>query len=362
MVVAAARSERRFSAVEDHVATQERLPVGSDSLPPQRFRVSELGSNRAVAREKQTQREANREAVETFRRYALRNHAYALVNRLVCSGKHARKNMNKTNGLETRSQSIHSVQQYRVVQRRRLGRKARVMAAHGTASIIDAWGVEPKAAPGGQDGQICGMSDGGIDAGEPGGGEPPRRLSGGRCGRSRRQSCAARCRRRGRKCPHWCGHDCTARCGAKCGRAPQERPHECSERCAKRRREENAAVVPTMPSNAAPTVAVRHAAVSEASRRASGARSDRRERRREGYPPEGARPRSGLDRVARSRSDAPSLIVWLTALVSILGTAISITVCTVVSIGVTGIGLGIATNISDVIGGRGTLSSSVARR
>ena len=29
--------------------------------------------------------------------------------------------------------------------------------------------------------------------------------------------------------------------------------------------------------------------------------------RREGYPPEGARPRSGLDRVARSRSDAPNL-------------------------------------------------------
>ena len=228
--------------------------------------------------------------------------------------------------------------------------------------INDASGVEPKAAPGGQDGRICGMSDGEIGAGEPGGGEPSRRLSGGRCGRSRRQSCAARCRRRGRKCPHWCGHDSTARCGAKCGRAPQERPHECSERCAKRRREENAAVVPTMPSNAAPAVAVRHAAVSEASRRASGARSDRRERRREGYPPEGARPRSGLDRVARSRSDAPRLIVWLTALVSILGTAISITVCTVVSIGVTGIGLGIATNISDVIGARGTLSSSVARR
>ena len=31
------------------------------------------------------------------------------------------------------------------------------------------------------------------------------------------------------------------------------------------------------------------------------------ERRREGYPPAGARPRSGLDRVARSRSDAPNL-------------------------------------------------------
>ena len=38
---------------------------------------------------------------------------------------------------------------------------------------------------------------------------------------------------------------------------------------------------------------------------ASGARSDRRERRREGYPPGGPRPRSGLGRVARSRNDAP---------------------------------------------------------
>ena len=64
--------------------------------------------------------------------------------------------------------------------------------------IIDASGVESKAAPGGQDGRICGMSDGEIDAGEAGGGEPPRRLSGGRCGRSRGQSCAARCRRRRR--------------------------------------------------------------------------------------------------------------------------------------------------------------------
>ena len=95
------------------------------------------------------------------------------------------------------------------------------MADVSRKCISDALGVKPKAAPGGQDGRICGMSDGGIDAGEPGGGEPSRRLSGGRCGRSRRQSCAARCRRRGRNCPHWCGHYCTARCGAKCGRAPQ---------------------------------------------------------------------------------------------------------------------------------------------
>ena len=266
--------------------------------------------------------------------------------------------------------------------------KRQDIGLHGTPCITDAWGVEPKAAPGGQDGRICGMSDGEIGAGEPGGGEPSRRLSGGRCGRSRRQSCAARCRRRGRKCRTGAGT--TARHGAERSAGALRRSVRTSaasgaertgaSRGVRRRSlrearsatavrtqgEENAAVVPTSSSNAALAAAVRHAAVSEASRRASGARSDRRERRREGYPPEGARPRSGLDRVARSRSDAPSLIVWLTALVSILGTAISITVCTVVSIGVTGIGIGsatnIATNISDVIGARGTLSSSVARR
>ena len=44
------------------------------------------------------------------------------------------------------------------------------------------------------------------------------------------------------------------------------------------------------------------------------------ERRREGYPPEGPRPRSGLGRVARSRSDAPSLIVCIGEPVSIIGT------------------------------------------
>ena len=48
-------------------------------------------------------------------------------------------------------------------------------------------------------------------------------------------------------------------------------------------------------------VALRQTAVSEANRRARGPRS---ERRGEGYPPEGTRPRSGLGREARSRSDA----------------------------------------------------------
>ena len=101
--------------------------------------------------------------------------------------------------------------------------------SHGAGCINDASGVKPKAAPGGQDGRICGMSDGGIDAGEPGGLEPPRRLSGGRCGRSRRQPCEARCRRRRRKrpheCPHLCGHQCRARCAARCTAKPAPARH-----------------------------------------------------------------------------------------------------------------------------------------
>ena len=51
-------------------------------------------------------------------------------------------------------------------------------------------------------------------------------------------------------------------------------------------------------------VAGRETAVSKANRRARGPRRERSEWRGEGYPPEGTRPRSGLGRVARSRSDA----------------------------------------------------------
>ena len=69
-------------------------------------------------------------------------------------------------------------------------------------------------------------------------------------------------------------------------------------------------------------------AVSAASRRASGARSERSERRREGYPPEGPRPRSGLGREARSRSDAPRLTVPSGTPVSIFGTNSGIIVFT----------------------------------
>ena len=69
-----------------------------------------------------------------------------------------------------------------------------------------AWGVEPKAGPAGRIVDSRCMKDRKIDAGEPGGSEPPRRLSGRRC-----------------------GAHCARQCRAKCGRAPQERPHECRE-------------------------------------------------------------------------------------------------------------------------------------
>ena len=65
-------------------------------------------------------------------------------------------------------------------------------------------GVEPKAGPAGQNPNSCCMKDREIDAGEPGGSEPPRRLSGGRR-----------------------GANCARQCRAICGRAPQE----CRERC-----------------------------------------------------------------------------------------------------------------------------------
>ena len=207
-------------------------------------------------------------------------------------------------------------------------------SGHRDPCINDASGVRTKAAPGGPGRPARCMSDGGIDAGEARGGEPPRRVSGGRCARSRRQPCAARCRRRRRRCPHRCGRDCAARCGAKCAkrsagaraRAEPAATHEVQPRRAEampaagaagegrarrgRRRARRAA--PARGDHGGPAldaVEPRHhgggpaTAGSEASRLASGARSERSERRREGYPPEGPRPRSGLGRVARSRSE-----------------------------------------------------------
>ena len=120
----------------------------------------------------------------------------------------------------------------------------------------------------------------------------------------------------------------------------------------------------TRPSTAASTAAARHAAGSEASRRPSEARSERnanggardtRPQRRDRF--------SGLDRVARSRSDAPSLILlWTCASVPVFGAIGCIIVCTVaVMIVITAIDIGGATDIAINIGARRTLPASVAR-
>ena len=109
-----------------------------------------------------------------------------------------------------------------------------------------------------------------------------------------------------------------------------------------------------MPSNVTTTVSARHSAGSAASRRANGVRSARSARRREGYPPEGSRPRSGLGRVARSRSDALSLDVRIPVPISIIitviansiGTTDCITDCTIaVRLTVTSIG-----SVSNIVG------------
>ena len=85
----------------------------------------------------------------------------------------------------------------------------RARSAHACAHPQPAaWGVEPKAGPAGRIVDSRCMKDREIDAGEPGGSKPPRRLSGRRC-----------------------GAHCARQCRAKCGRAPQERPHECREHC-----------------------------------------------------------------------------------------------------------------------------------
>ena len=60
--------------------------------------------------------------------------------------------------------------------------KRQDIGLHGTPCITDAWGVEPKAGQAGRIGDSRCMKDRKINAGEAGGSEPPRRLSGRRCG------------------------------------------------------------------------------------------------------------------------------------------------------------------------------------
>ena len=69
------------------------------------------------------------------------------------------------------------------------GGGARSIAAtigHGAGGISDASGVRTKATPAGRGAQSYSLTVGGISASEAGGGKPPRRLSGGQCGQSRR--------------------------------------------------------------------------------------------------------------------------------------------------------------------------------
>ena len=61
----------------------------------------------------------------------------------------------------------------------------------------------------------CSDFCGGIAAGESGGGEPPRRLSGGTCSGCCTGPRAAWRRHRGRRCPNRCGHGCSAGCRAR---------------------------------------------------------------------------------------------------------------------------------------------------
>ena len=143
-----------------------------------------------------------------------------------------------------------------------------------------------------------------------------------------------------------------------------ERGEHGDERGAQRRREEGTAVTAATPSSPAASV----------SAGSGGERSARRARRREGYPPEGPRPRSGLGRVARSRSDAPRLtdpsgtaftifgtiggtdrIATGTVVVGSGGKLATITGCIMVSTGVR--------TIAGIVGGAdGTMSSRQATR
>ena len=101
--------------------------------------------------------------------------------------------------------------------RPRHGQPTADTGSHGNACINDASGVRPKPGPGRSKPDSRCTGDREIDAGEPGGGEPPRRVS----GRPRR-------RERG----HWCEAPCRAdwRQHRQCRR--QARRRKCGGRCA----------------------------------------------------------------------------------------------------------------------------------
>ncbi|MDE0006063.1 MAG: hypothetical protein OXQ29_25510 [Rhodospirillaceae bacterium] len=90
------------------------------------------------------------------------------------------------------------------------------MGSHCDTCINDASGVDPKAAPCGRDSRIGSIDVRGIDAGEPGGGEPPRRVSGGPGWRERGQWCEAPCRAVPRQCRQWVRQSRRRQCTGPC--------------------------------------------------------------------------------------------------------------------------------------------------
>ena len=166
------------------------------------------------------------------------------------------------------------------------------------ASIEDASGVRPKAAPGGRDGQACCIKVREIVAGERGSSEPPRRLSGRKCRGYCGRLCGARRGKRRRWCPHWCGHRCAAECASRCTAQPAPARHEVRR-----------ALSVTVSWSAARPV------------RVSGKRSAQRPKGAEarGIAEEiGAKRR--LERKARPRSGSPDLDLVMFAPVSIFST------------------------------------------
>ncbi len=124
------------------------------------------------------------------------------------------------------SWSIHSAKQEQDAERRPKSPQVVEKAGQTRACALcigDAWGVRKLRPPGRQRARIRTRSDGGIDAGEPGGGEPSRRLSE-----------AAGQRSRGAFRTVVPMAEVTNR-DAACKHAPQERLHEerrqCTDRC-----------------------------------------------------------------------------------------------------------------------------------
>ena len=90
---------------------------------------------------------------------------YALGSRGVCSGKGRQKKTSKYSHVGCASRSIHSLQQQGGARRRRKCPEGHAISANGAHPQRAAWGVEPKAGPGGQKPDSCCMKDRKIDAG-----------------------------------------------------------------------------------------------------------------------------------------------------------------------------------------------------